>query len=213
MGISEANPVLDRLSVAWAMRLWARDVLLRIPLMFRLLTGRYTRELREQHILSHQRIMEQARAVVGKEDLNLTLIHLPIPHHPFIYDAARSLLSSETDNDYVGNLELADGILGELRREMERAGIWHRTAVLITSDHWWRDSKPVNGRRDHRVPFLLKLAGQREGVTYPRAFNTVLTHDLVLAYLSGELSSKDDMIQWIDRHRSFAESPSTKNLP
>jgi len=50
-------------------------------------------------------------------------------------------------------------------------------------------------------------------VTYPRAFNTVLTHDLVLAYLSGELSSKDDMIQWMDRHRSFAESPLTKNLP
>jgi len=52
MGISEANPVLDRLSMGGAMRLWVRDVLFRIPLMFRLLKGRYLRELRELHIVS-----------------------------------------------------------------------------------------------------------------------------------------------------------------
>ena len=211
--ISEANPVLDKLSMGGAMRLWVRAVLFRIPLVFRLLKSRYMRDLREQHIVTHQRILAEARAVVRDRGLNLTLIHFPVPHHPFIYDPARNVLSPATDNDYAGNLELVDKILGELRREMEAAFSWNKTAVLITSDHWWRDSTPVNGRRDHRVPFLLKLAGQPEGVTYPRAFNTVLTHDLVLAYLSGELSSKDDMIQWMDRHRSFAESPFTKNLP
>src|SRR5213593_2345577 len=204
--ISEANPVLDTLSVAGAMRLCARDMIFRIPLLFRVLKGSYTRELQEQHIVAHRRIMAQAHAVVREQDLNLTLIHFPIPHHPFIYDRIQEALSSTADNNYFGNLELADNILGELRREMEVANTWDKTAVLITSDHWWRKSAPVRGRRDHRVPFILKLSGQVEGAEYSRSFNAVLTHDLVLAYLSGEISNKDDAIQWMDRHRPFAES-------
>jgi len=210
--ISEANPVLDRLSIPAAMSLWARDVLFRIPLMFRLLKRHYMNGLREQHVVAHQRILGQALAVVKKQDIDLTLLHFPIPHHPFIHPT-RNALTPTPDNDYFGNLQLADDILGQLRREMEAAGSWNTTAVLVTSDHWWRESAPVNGKRDHRVPFMLKMAGQAAGMTYPQALNTLLTHDLVRAYLSGALSTPEELVHWMDQHRLFGECSSTKSLP
>lgn len=37
------------------------------------------------------------------------------------------------------------------------------------------------GTVDHRVPFVLKLPRQTNSLTYDRGFNTVVTHDLVLA--------------------------------
>ena len=60
---------------------------------------------------------------------------------------------------------------------------------------------------DHRIPFVLKLAGQKQGVTYEPEFNTVLTHDLILALLNGELRDAREVAAWLDQHRSIGESP------
>jgi len=38
-------------------------------------------------------------------------------------------------------------------------------------------------RRDHRIPFLLKLAGQQEELDYHSLFNSVLTRELLLKLL------------------------------
>jgi hypothetical protein len=54
---------------------------------------------------------------------------------------------------------------------------------------------------------LLKLKGQRAGVIYQPSFNTVLSQDLLLALLRGELSSPPDVTAWLDRHRSIGKSP------
>lgn len=211
--VHQANPVPDDLSLFNSMRVWARDTLFRIPLMFRLLEKFYLKEIREYHSESYLRLMSKAQTVVKDRSINLALIHLPIPHHPFIYDRAHDALSPTTDNVYADNLELADRALGELRRSMEVDGTWDNTTVIITSDHWWRESNPINGKRDHRIPFMLKLAGQSEALVYQQPFNTILTQELLLACLSGELTSHGSVAQWLDQHRSIAESPYTKDLP
>jgi hypothetical protein len=96
---------------------------------------------------------------------------------------------------------LTDLNLGELRREMEGAGVWNDTTVIISSDHWYREANEMDGKMDHRVPFMIKLSGQTTGATYDRPFNTVLTQDLMLAILRGEVSTPQHVTRWLDEHR------------
>ena len=54
--------------------------------------------------------------------------------------------------------------------------MWESTTLLVTSDHWWRkdfwskshfwtqEESALVGESDHRIPFLLKMGGQREGM-------------------------------------------------
>ncbi len=97
--------------------------------------------------------------------------------------------------------------------------------MLISSDHrlradrvWqhhliWQapfskvDPIVFNSIKDERVPFVLKLAGERSGLNYELPFNTVLSHDLVLALLSGAVSDEADVAKWLDEHRSIGQSP------
>jgi hypothetical protein len=49
------------------------------------------------------------------------------------------------------------------------------------------------------VPFLLKLAGQTTRLDYNRRFNTVMTHDLILSILRGELQDPESVARWLDQ--------------
>ena len=92
---------------------------------------------------------------------------------------------------------------------MERAGTWDSTAILLTSDHWWRQGQwrtlralsgqdaAIPEQGNQRVPFLLKLPGQRAGVEYSEPFNTVLVHDLILALLRDRLREPEGVRQWL----------------
>ena len=82
---------------------------------------------------------------------------------------------------------------------MEAAGNWDSSTVLFTSDHHFRQDVVIDGKRDSRIPFMLKLAGQKEGIVYGTPFNTVLTGDLLLAVLRGEVTSATGAVEWIDR--------------
>ena len=106
---------------------------------------------------------------------------------------------------------VADRVLGDLRRSI--GSDWDNTVVLVSADHWWRDAPLSNGRRDHRIPFILKLAGQKQGVEYQGAFNTVLTRDLLLLLLRGELKNPSEVVEWIERNSRLGESSLTVNLP
>ncbi len=89
-----------------------------------------------------------------------------------------------------------------MRRRLEEAGLWERTAVVVTSDHNWRQSFSLDGKTDARVPFLVKLPAQKEGITYETELSTVLAHDLVLAILRGELSQAEQVRGWLSERRS-----------
>jgi hypothetical protein len=175
---------------------------------------------RQKYLVRYQYVLKGAVKAATNPDLNLIMVHCPAPHPPGIYDRSTGDFSMEGDRGYLDNLELVDRTLGQLRREMESAGIWDDTTVLISADHWWRtemwsrgpfwireDAASSGDKMDHRIPFLLKLAGQRDGVTYTHAFNTVLTHDLLLAVLRGQVSDRQNLVEWLDTHRSIGDSP------
>jgi hypothetical protein len=175
---------------------------------------RYFEIERRDHTSEYKIILEQARAAAIDPRLDLILIHWPVPHPPGIYNRAKNSFSLAEDASYLDNLELADRTLGELRREMEQAGTWNQTNVLVTTDHWWRqnvwrptrfwtagDAMAASAQIDHRVPFILKLAAQTQGISYAPSFNTVITGDLFLALLNDELSDTQSVTKWLDQHR------------
>jgi hypothetical protein len=183
------------------------------PVVGRLLLSERENEIRQARGM-YVRTLQDAEKVAVDPAFGLVFIHWPVPHSPFIYSRSRNDFALDGSGTYLDNLVLADRTLGEVRRAMESAGTWEDTTVLISSDHGLRpfieDLLPAwGGRRltaphggtDRRVPFIMKLPHQGQAVAYDAPFNTVLSCDLVLALLRGELSSTANVIQRMDQHR------------
>ena len=164
---------------------------------------------RWQHIESYRVIRDDALRLAADHDIGLALIHFPIPHAPHIFNRNQkrvSLMASPIEG-YLDNLALVDRCVGKLRATMESSGTWNETAIIISGDHGWRYSENYDGRKDERVPFLLKLPGQTKPLLYAKEFNNVLIHDLALAILRGELTAPEQAAKWLDEHRSIGLSP------
>ena len=180
---------------------------------------------RRRTLAAYVGVLEAAKQVSANPDVGLTMVHWPVPHPPGIYNRETDDFEVNDERSYLDNLRLVDRTVGELRRAMEESATWDSTIVLLTSDHWlrrylWRttglwnrEDADAKTETDHRVPFMLKLAGQRKPVTYDAVFNNVLTHDLILALLRRELSTPESVAVWLDEHRSVGESPYMFNMP
>ena len=215
------NP--EKFSIARMLLVQEADLLELLPL-----TGRVrewivnkTPDYRTAHLGDYLELVGRAAQLAADPAVKLAFVHLPVPHPPYIYDRSRRVWDTSGELSYLDNLALADRALEQLRTAMERTGTWDTTTVVISSDHWWRTEfwdirKPIwspadNSYRgegaDHRIPFLIKLEGQRTGYRYEAPFNTVLTHDLILDVLSGKVSAPEQVTAWLDKHRSIGESP------
>jgi hypothetical protein len=206
-----------------AMREASIDLLNAVPFGYRLLGQR--KEFKD-HARRCQLVLEDAKQLLADENLNLLFLHFPVPHPPGIFNRFTGQISLDGKRSYLDNLALADQSLGDLRRSMESAGTWADTTVVVSSDHWWRTdawsrnplwqqeeaaTAPTNP--DHRIPFLVKLAGNRDHLQYDSDFNTVLTRELVLALLRGEVTGLNDLTVWLDQHRTFGDSPYDLDSP
>jgi arylsulfatase A-like enzyme len=135
------------------------------------------------------------------------LIHVPAPHDPFFYDrkTGRPDRTNPTLTNYFDQVALADRSMGELRRAMEQAGLWDSSAVIVTSDHWFRAKPFIGYPRDPRVPFLVKLRGQTQGIRFEEPFNTVVTKEFISDLNQGRVT---DAAAWLRAHRgNVTESP------
>jgi hypothetical protein len=181
--------------------------------------------IRGAHRDAYQRIQRAALRMAGDAGMGFTLLHFPVPHHPDIWDPTHATLSVTDRRSYFDNLELADRTLGEVRAAMTSAGLWDRSSVIVTSDHWWRaihredwgltdeEESVFANELNRRVPFLVKLARQRARFNYPKAFNTLLVHDLVLALLAGEIETPRALAAWIDQRRLQSRVPYPVVIP
>jgi hypothetical protein len=133
----------------------------------------------------------------------LVLLHLPLPQAPGIYDRATGRLTpwnfSGVEAEYLDNLALADRVVGKLRRGLDRARLGDRTWIVVSSDRWWRGSKRADGQVDHRVPFLVRPPDGGRATHVDVAFNTLGTHDVVLAILRGSISDTSAAAAWLAR--------------
>lgn len=171
-------------------------------------------------IETYNKILDEVKEVVVNSEPGLFFVHWPVPHPPGFYDRMRKDYSIK-GGSYLDNMVLVDNTIGELRRVMEDAGTWESTTIIFTSDHRWRASmwseKPLwteedyeallNYNNDHRVPFIIKLAGQNNSFIYNENFNTIITHDLILALLNKDISNYNDLVEWINNNRLRWEIP------
>jgi arylsulfatase A-like enzyme len=93
---------------------------------------------------------------------------------------------------------LADKELGQLRRAMETSGQWDKTWLIISADHSLGST--LIDRHDTRVPFIVKPPGANEAIIYSPKINTIVTHDLILAILRGEITGQRALVPWLDEH-------------
>jgi hypothetical protein len=163
----------------------------------------------EQHTKVYKAILREAEELANNPDFAFTVIHLPVPHAPHAFDRKTGdfTLGNSPIAGYVDSLALLDRTVGDIRRSMERAGTWDSTTVLFTSDHPYREAEQLDGKSDPRIPFVLKLAAQKEGVVYQHGFNTVLTGELLLGVLRGEITGPPSATAWLNRQ---AVTPATK---
>jgi hypothetical protein len=160
---------------------------------------------RREKIRRYTWLLAHAKELAVDPSLGLVLLHLPVPHPPPISSRTTGQFTSRIGNSYLDSVALADAALGSLRRAMEEAGVWDRTAVLVSADHGWRtatwrggpgwtaEDETAANQPTGGVPFVLKLPGQKASVSYPAPFNTVATARLIAAVLRGELTRPEDV--------------------
>ena len=175
---------------------WAR----RLPGMFTQAKAVFVASIEpseyQKQIVVFQRTMDNTKALVQERSLDFVFVHFQVPHPPYIYDRSAGDFTFNWRNEgYLDNLALADRAFGELRIAMEEAGAWEQTAVIVSADHGWRNLQDTL-----HVPFLVKFPGQQEQVTYEREFQTIVTHDLVLALLDGEIFNPEGLMKWLDQN-------------
>ena len=158
-----------------------------------------TRDFRDSHARKYEGTLERALAMAADPALGLVFVHWPVPHGPGIYDRHTGKLGAPANPKewYLDNLALTDRGLGELRRALEEAGLGERTAIVLTADHSWGASASFDGKRDPRVPLLVRLPGQTRPLRCDAEVRITVLHDLVLAVLRGELKKPEEAARWL----------------
>ncbi|MEO8373552.1 MAG: sulfatase-like hydrolase/transferase [Candidatus Solibacter sp.] len=158
-------------------------------------------------------VVAKALEVARDGSVGFSLLHLPVPHPPYFYNAATGKnnrgatpikgLFEQNQRGYFDALVLTDRTLGQMRREMEQAGVWDTSTVLLSSDHPFRHRQALDGKpRSAHIPYILKMAGAAQPGNYDHPISALITKKLVLAILSGEISGAAQVPAWLDAHRA-----------
>jgi len=131
---------------------------------------------------------------------SLLFIHLVGGHAPYFFSRTSPGVYQGGTNPslYFDSVVLLDRSIGQFRKQLEADGRWDATSLILSTDHHMRSL--VDGKMDPRIPFILKLAGDSKPVTWDRQFNTVVTSDLVLSILRGDVRTHEQIAAWLDSH-------------
>jgi hypothetical protein len=172
--------------------------------------------LRDEEIQSGQQqqyfqIRDRAYRDAADPRIDLVLVHVPSPHLLPIYNRREGNFHLDGRQDYFDNVALVDRTLGELRRAIEKAGLSDRTSLLITADHglrpeawvgrigWTEELDRLTERQPpETVPFILKLAGQKQPVRVEHAAFHSIFGEAVEDYASVVLRAADGMLGLIE---------------
>jgi hypothetical protein len=152
------------------------------------LLGRW---LQEDPHAWYGRLLEASVQAVSDPTRDLVWVHLPLPHPPWVFDRREQRIMYSAGG-YGDNLVLADRTLRALREWMEQAGVWQNSVVVVTSDHWYRESEGG----DRRVPLFVRFPDE-VGWEHSEPADITLVHDLVRVVLEGEAGSALELAHWL----------------
>lgn len=134
-------------------------------------------------------VTEIAADLAADSSYSLVLLHLPVPHYPWIWDRRTNQFRGNIlgDDGYFGNLALADRVLGRMRDEMMRRGTWDATTFIVTSDHPWRLKLSQGRSSDGRIPLMIKLPGMKEGERIATPTNSIVVSLLLPGLIDAEI--------------------------
>ena len=134
--------------------------------------------------------------IVEDSSVDLAFIHYPIPHWPSIEAEASKkgfpnlpLVASA----YFGNAQVMDKLLAQIKRDSDI----HKAVIIISSDHWWRDSTAYDGKTDKRIPFIVHFPNDNTQLTYTNFVNTVCTRFLIEDIMAGKVRSNLELRDWL----------------
>jgi len=140
------------------------------------------------------RILSDMRDVVideiGRpmERNKLLYVHWHLPHPPYIYDRHKDELTetlTESDHEgYLGNLELADRVLGDFLDALEASDNKENTTLLVTADH---------GFHSLRVPYLFLSPDIPHQMTIRENLVSSSTRSLINRSLQGKLTTVEGL--------------------
>ena len=169
---------------------------------------------REEQVASYERIRTAAKKLATDPTMGFIVVHWNVPHPQGIYDRTNNRFETRNKSNYFDNLELMDAAISELRTAMTAAGVWDTTTIILTSDHplrpklWGARTKQwsveeetlTQKRRRSAIPFIIKLAGHNEGITYEGSYDVFHTRELISAVRAGEVSSHSGVVSWLEKH-------------
>jgi len=163
-------------------------------------------------------IRDHAYADAVDPRVGFVMLHFPAPHMYAIYNRWRRDFTLDPTLDYLDNLALVDRTVGELRAKLEAAGLWDQTSILITADHgfrpdmwrghygWTQNMERISEHSSQLVPFILKLAGKHDHIVVDRPFSNIVSSDVAMAVLSGQISTAAQAADWIEKRAANSES-------
>lgn len=142
-------------------------------------------------------LQDNASALLGQDQIDLVMIHLALPHAPFVYDRRSGNMVSAAGSSYLDGLANADMVLGDLMRQIESSPRWAQTTLIVQGDHSWRTPMWVSepgwttedqiasngGKFDGRPLLMIHAPGQGEGVTVTDAVSLMKVHDVIESVL------------------------------
>jgi len=138
-------------------------------------------------------LMPKLKRLVVNREVGLIYSHLYLPHEPYYFDRHSGKIVEPYHNvdGYFSALALVDRTIGDLRRALEAGGLWDDTNIIITTDHHRpvvRD-RPEDVELERRVPFFVKLAGERQGIEYGKRLETIHLRELLQGIMAGKINS------------------------
>ncbi len=156
--------------------LWANLQFLPDPLSRAAWRSLNARAFSERWLELNRIIQADAQHLARSSPRNtLAVIHYPLPHAPFIFEADGSYRGPFPGfrlegalADYERHLRYLDEVLGRFIDSLQVSGRFDSALVVVTSDHGWQRDPDAGARTQaglRSVPLLVKWPGQKEGAS------------------------------------------------
>lgn len=129
----------------------------------------------------------------------LIFLHYPIPHEPYIYDRYTHKYGTNhsVKEGYFDNVALVDMLLGEIRRTLEKTGVWDKSLFIVSADHGWRNNSFGGIIDKQRVPLMIKLPEQKTAILASDHFETVKTRQMISNVIDGKINTPEELRRWM----------------